>query len=158
MRGPRAILTALPILIATGCAPSADFASDQAAIRAVDSGMVDALNARDLDTWLGFVADDARMMPPNAPTVEGKEAIRQLLEGLLAIPTFTVTHHPGTIVVSRGGDLAYVSYAYELTVRDSQGTPVTEKGKDISIFRKQPDGSWKLVVDMWSTDEAPSQP
>ena len=98
------------------------------------------------------------MMPPNAPTDEGKDAIRQLLEGLLTIPSFIVAHHSGTIVVSRGGDLAYVSYAYELTIRDSQGTPVTEQGKDISVFSKQPDGSWKLAVDMWSPDQPSSQP
>jgi len=158
MRRPLAILTAVPILIATGCASSADPAADQAAISAIDSQMVAALNARDLETWLGFLTDDAKMMPPNAPTVEGKDAIRQLLEGLLTIPSFTVAHHPGTIVVSRGGDLAYVSYAYELTVIDSQGTPLTEKGKDISVFSKQPDGSWKLVVDMWSPDQPSSQP
>ena len=97
-------------------------------------------------------------MPPNAPTVEGKDAIRQFLGGFIAIPSFTVSHHPDTIVVSSGGDLAYLSYAYELTVRDSQGTPVIEKGKDVSVFRKQPDGAWKLVVDIWSPNQPPSHP
>ncbi len=158
MRRRLAILTVVPVLITTGCASSPDPAADQAAIRAIDTQMVAVLNARNLDAWLGFVTDDARMMPPNAPTVEGKEAIRQLLAGLLTIPSFTVSHHPGTIVVSRAGDLAYGSYACELTVRDAQGTAVTERGKDISLFRKQPDGSWKLVVDMWSADQPPSPP
>lgn len=30
--------------------------------------------------------------------------------------------------------------------------------KDLSVFKKQPDGSWKLLMDMWSSDEAPAKP
>jgi ketosteroid isomerase-like protein len=142
--------------LASGCAPSADPAAEQAAIRAIDSQMVAALNARDLDTWIGFLAEDARMMPPSAPPVEGKAAIRELAAGLLSLPDFSVTHHPpDRIVVSQSGDLAYISYAYELTVPGSEGASITEKGKDISIFQKQPDGSWKLVVDIWSPNQTP---
>jgi ketosteroid isomerase-like protein len=74
-----------------------------------------------------------------------------LISGLLSLPNFSVTHHPpDSIVVSRSGDLAYISYAYELSVPAPQGASITEAGKDISIFKKGADGAWKLVVDMWS--------
>ena len=162
MRRSRSLVGTLLISVATGCVPtgdpSGDPAADEAAIRAVDSQMVAALHARDLDMWLGFLAEDARMMPPDAPVVEGKTAIRGLIADLFSLPEFSVTHHPGVITVGRGGDLAYISYAYELTVPDSQGGSITEKGKDISVFRKQADGAWKLVVDMWSPNEPPPQP
>ena len=150
----------LLISVATGCAPTGDPVADEAAIRAVDSQMVAALRARDLDGWLDFLAEDARILPPNVPAVEGKTAIRELISGLLSLPDFSVTHHPGVITVGGGGDIAYISYSYELTVPDSQGGSITETGKNISIFRKQADGSWKLVVDMWSTNDSapPPQP
>jgi ketosteroid isomerase-like protein len=84
----------------------------------------------------------------------GKPAIRELIGGLLGLPDFSVTHHPAdTIVVSQSGDVAYVSYGYELTVPDEQGGSITETGKDISIFEKQ-DGTWKLVVDIWSPNNS----
>ncbi len=161
MRRSHSLVGTLLICVATGCVPpgdpAGDPAADEAAIRAVDSQMVAALHARDLDRWLGFLAEDARMMPPDAPVVEGKTAIRELIAGLLSLPEFSVTHHPGAITVGRGGDLAYISYAYELTVPDAQGGSITETGKDISVFRKQTDGSWKLVVDMWSPNEPAPQ-
>lgn len=114
--------------------------------------MVAALNARNLDGWLAHLADDAQMLPPGAPAVVGKPAIRQLLGGLLALQDFSVAHRGATVTVGIGGDLAYVQYAYELTVPDTAGGSTTERGKDLSVYRKRPDGTWALVVDMWSPD------
>jgi len=132
------------------CSSSVDTAAEEAAIRSVDTQMVEALNERDLESWIGHLAENARMMPPNEGIVEGKPAIRELIGGLLGLPDFSVTHQPAdTIVVSNSGDVAYVSYAYELTVPDEKGGSITEAGKDISIFEKR-DGAWKLVVDIWS--------
>lgn len=155
MRRCIAFVSTLQVLAAASCSPTPNPAADQAAIQAVDSQMVAALNARDLDRWLSFVSDDARMMPPNAPTVQSKAAIRQMLGGLLSLPNFSVTHYPAAITVARSGDLAYVSYAYELTVPGAAGASITEKGKDISVFQKRPDGTWALVVDMWNPDQPP---
>lgn len=139
-------------LVATSCTQRPDLTAEQAAIRTIDNQMVVALNARELDRWLTFVADDASMMPPNGAAVVGKEAIRAMLSELMAIPTFSVIHHPGAVEVSRSADMAYVRYSYELTMKDANGVAVTEKGKDVSIFRKQAGGSWKLLIDMWSSD------
>jgi uncharacterized protein (TIGR02246 family) len=151
MHRTAALLMAVSMLLIAGPAPAAGTTADDAAIRAVDAQMVAALNARDVDRWLGYFADNATMMPPNEPAVVGKAAIRKLVSGLLEIPSFAVAHHPGTLEVSRSGDLAYISYAYELTVKDAKGTPVTEKGKDISVYKKV-GASWKLLIDMWSSD------
>ena len=57
------------------------------------------------------------------------------------------------VMVSKGGDLAYVRYSYDLTFKGPTGSPVTEKGKDISIYEKAADGSWRLAVDMWSENQ-----
>ena len=119
-------------------------AADAVAIRKVDAEMVSALNARDVDRWLTFFASDAKMLPPDAPAVVGKEAIRKMIAEYLAAAGFAVAHHLESVVVSKGGDLAYVSYSYDM------GNPVTETGKDISLYRKESDGSWKLIIDMWS--------
>jgi uncharacterized protein (TIGR02246 family) len=117
--------------------------------------MVAAGNAHDIDAWLAFIADDARMLPPGAPPVVGKDAIRDLVNAFMSAGV-VVTHNLEDVVVSKGGDLAYVSYSYELTFTGPEGTPVTETGKDISIYKKDADGSWKLAIDMWSENETHS--
>jgi ketosteroid isomerase-like protein len=129
-----------------------DLEAEKAAIYKVDSMLVATLNARDLETWMTFLADDIKMMPPNAPVIEGKDAIRPMVEELLKIPDFYVSHKPYAVVVSEEGDMAYIWYAYELTVGEEAGTPIVDKGKDISIYRKQRNGSWKLVVDIWNNN------
>jgi len=125
--------------------------ADKTAIRELDREMVDALNARDIDRYLSFFADEAIWMPPNSPAVVGKASIRELVSQLLEIPDYTVTHHPHTIKVSISGDLAYLFYVYEFLVKEAKGETVIERGKDISVFEKI-DGSWKLVIDMWNSD------
>ena len=150
------VLTAPLVMIliaAPGCTSNAtNLAEDETAIRQIDSAIVAAGNAHDIDAFLDILADDARMLPPGAPPVVGKEAIRDVVTAMMS-PEFAVAHDLGEVVVSKGGDLAYVSYSYELTYMGPEGTPVTETGKDISIYKKVADGSWQLAIDMWSTNE-----
>jgi uncharacterized protein (TIGR02246 family) len=126
-----------------------DGAAERAAVRQVDHDMVAAANAHDLDAWLAFVADDAQFLPPGSPPVVGKEALGDLVTEFMAADVL-VKHDLEDVVVSKGGDLAYVSYAYEFTVTGPEGTRTTETGRDISIYKKDADGSWKLAVDIWN--------
>jgi uncharacterized protein (TIGR02246 family) len=128
---------------------------DQAAIRALDAEMVAALNARDFDRYMSCLSGDATWMPPNQPAIGGKAAIGELVSDLFDIPDFIVAHYPTAIEVSDSGDLAVMTYTYEFTVTDSEGTAVTEKGKDVSVFKKV-DGAWRLFMDMWSPDSPPA--
>ena len=153
MKKPFPVLVALLVLAASGCAPKVDIEAERAAIRTLDDQMVAAINAGDLAAWLAFFTDDATMMPPNAPAVVGKEAIREFAAEVIASPDFAVAHKLGKVEVSRSGDLAYLSYAYELTLNDPEGNPVTDRGKDISVLKKQPDGAWKIVIDIWNSNQ-----
>jgi uncharacterized protein (TIGR02246 family) len=153
MRKPALLLPLLPVVTLAACAAGeVDIAAEEAAVRQVDHDIVVAGNAHDIEGLLECVADDARMLPPNAPPVVGKDAIRDVAAAMLS-PEFEVRHDLDEVVVSRGGDLAYVSYSYELTFTGPEGTPVTETGKDISIYKKDASGSWKLAIDMWSSNE-----
>ena len=155
MRVLTAPLTVLMIAIA-GCTSSdTDVAAEEEAVRQVDSEIVAAINANNIDAMLAFYAEDARMLPPGAQPVVGKDAIRDLANAFVSAGV-VVTHNLEEVVVSKGGDLAYVSYSYELSFTGPEGTPVTETGKDITIYKKAADGSWKLAIDMWSENETNS--
>ena len=77
-------LVVLLIAVAGCTSNEADVAADEAAIRQVDRDMVAAGNAHDIDAWLAFIADDARMLPPGAPPVVGKDAIRDLVNAFMS--------------------------------------------------------------------------
>jgi ketosteroid isomerase-like protein len=56
------------------------------------------------------------------------------------------------VEVAKAGDLAYVSGTYEETMTDASGKPGKDRGKYLEIFRKQTDGTWKCIRDIWNSD------
>jgi ketosteroid isomerase-like protein len=91
-------------------------------------------------------------MPPNIPALTTKEAIRGLWQSMLGSQGFSGHWTATRVEVARSGDLASVSGNYEFTEKDAGGAPMTDKGKYLEVWKKQADGSWKCVVDMFSSD------
>ncbi len=127
-------------------------AADEATIREADSAWSAAEGARDLDRLLSYYAPDASVFPPNAPIVTGLEAIRKSLVQDFATPDWTLSWKTARVEVSRGSDLGYASGTYEFTSKDAKGNPVTDHGKYLTVWKKQADGKWKAVADMYSSD------
>jgi len=53
------------------------------------------------------------------------------------------------------GDLGYTYGNYVFTTKDKEGKAISHYGKYMSVWKKQKDGSWKVVVDMGNTSPAP---
>ncbi|HSY63893.1 MAG TPA: hypothetical protein VK829_04810 [Terriglobales bacterium] len=68
------LLLVLAVLSST-LAFGKDASRDEQAIRALDAPWSQAAGAKDLDQTLSFYADDASMLPANAPIASGKDAI-----------------------------------------------------------------------------------
>jgi len=78
-RGIRAVFgLALSVIFCLGCGRSAPDTrpDDERAIRAADAATLKAAQAKDIDGVTANYADDASWLPPNAPIVTGKAAIR----------------------------------------------------------------------------------
>ena len=103
-----------------------------------------------MEKAISYYTDDAVVMPPNIPTLTGKQSIRTLWKSLLEAPGFAGGWKATKADVS--GDLSYVTGTYEITGTDDSGKAMTDKGKYLKVWKKQPDGSWKCVADMFSSD------
>jgi len=151
----RSLLVLLLLALATACqtqATSDTRATDEAALKKLDDEWSKAAGARDVDKTISYYSDDAVVMPPNIPTLTGKEPIRTLWKSMLESPGFSGGWKATKVEVARSGDLAYVSGTYEFNEKDDSGNPMTDKGKYLEIWKKQADGSWKCVADMFSSD------
>ena len=102
-----------------------------------------------LEKILSYWAEDAIVMPPGQ-IFRGKAAIRNMLLQTAKIPGFKISWEPLSVTVSRSGDLAFLIERNQITVNDTTGKPVTQYNKDVTIWRKQSDGSWKNIVDTWN--------
>jgi ketosteroid isomerase-like protein len=94
------------------------------------------------------------MLPPNMPMVTGKQAVRAVWAQLMGNgnPGFTVSWESSKAEVSRSGDFAYDIGTYQLTMNDPQGKPNSDRGKYMVVWKKQADGKWKAVGDMFKSD------
>ena len=142
------------LLLASACnqqTPADTRAADESAIRDLDAKWSKTAAANDLEGTVSYYSDDASLLPPNAPIATGKQAIRAVWASLLG-PDVAVSWQVSKVEVSRSGDLAYVMGVYMLTLKDSQGKPVTDHGKLVEVWKKQADGKWKSVADIFNSD------
>jgi len=139
-----------------GCRPAADQSATAAEeVRAADLAWAQAFARKDLAGYLAFVDSTASIQQPNGPMVTGTAAIRALIEGFYALPNLSGTWQPTSVQASRCGDWAYTTGTYQLSYSDPSGKAVTERGKYVEIWRKQVDGSWKMVVESFNSDLPP---
>jgi ketosteroid isomerase-like protein len=106
----------------------------------------------DLEATLAYWADDAVMMAPGQAPLRGKDAIRKFVESSSAIPGFSIKWEPLEAHVSPSGEMAYLIERNLVSYQDSTGATLSESNKVVTVWRKQPDGSWKNVIDMWNAD------
>ena len=155
-QGNTAIIAAF-LLLALGCnrtpqQPASTQPADEAAVRQTDENWSKAAQSKKVDDWVAFYSDDAVLLPPNDKKASGKEDVRKYIGELLMLPGLALSWEPAKVEVALSGDLAYTQGSYQLTTTDAKGKPATDRGKTLEIWKKQADGTWKCVADMWSSD------
>jgi ketosteroid isomerase-like protein len=93
-------------------------------------------------------------MVSGAPAMAGKEAIRRYVAGAFAIPDFSISWATDRVWVAKSGDVAYATGTTRISMTGADGKPVVENDKAVTVWRKEPDGSWKCVVDIGSSSGA----
>lgn len=125
--------------------------ADEAAIRAASAEWNKASEAKDLDKAVSYYADDAVFLVDKGALVKGKDAIRMVWKDVLAPTAPTLSFTTTFVEVARSGDIAYEYGTAEFTSKDKKGKPVVEKAKYATVWKKQPNGAWKAVLDMDNT-------
>ena len=123
-------------------------AVDIAAIRATDSAFATAMGAGDAAGVAAIYLPDAHLLPPDAASIEGREAIQQFVAGFLS--AYHVTIAVSADEIEGRGDLAYARghYTMDGTPKAAGTPPLHEEGKFLEVLRRQPDGTWRYAVDM----------
>jgi ketosteroid isomerase-like protein len=63
-----------------------------------------------------------------------------------------MSFRPSGVAVAKSGDVAYTYGTYDLSVTGPDGKPMTDKGKYVTVYKKQADGSWKAALDTFNSD------
>ncbi len=151
---PIAALTLSGLL--AGCASTGSSHADaSAAAHQAHDNFVAAINSNQLEPFLATLSDDAVFMPPGAPRLIGKPAIKYWAQGYLeAYQTHWVKTTLEFVVLD---GWAFEQYAYESTdTPRAGGEVVRDTGKGIIIYRLSDDGVWRVARDAWNSDHPPA--
>src|SRR5215210_6932086 len=107
--------------------------------------MVDAFNRRDLDAFMALYEPEASLVFEPGQVASSPKEIHAAMGGFLALEGRMEIEPELTVV--RADDIALVSAALTIDGTDPDGEPVTMSGKTTDMARRQPDGTWRWVID-----------
>jgi uncharacterized protein (TIGR02246 family) len=108
------------------------------------AALADRLGAGDVDGALALYEPDATFAPQPGAQVSGLGSIREALEQFAALrPTLV-----GEIEkVLEADDVALVTNRWTLHGTGPDGAPLEMAGVSADVMRRQPDGTWRILVD-----------
>lgn len=142
--GMKKLITIL--LFTTACAHiTSDIqpGSAEPAVRRMAREFGDAANSGNIDGMMAIYANDAVLLPPGAPEMRGRAAIRQFWSGLVAAKPHVTLN---TQQVIESGDMATEIGTYELIIGGK-----TETGKYALTWRRA-NGEWRAIVDIFNSN------
>ena len=135
---------------AVACARSVNVEQERNALLALDREW--SQTTKDMNKFVSYYASNASAYPPGMPVATGSAAIMNAFMTMSSTPGFALKWTPLRAEVSAAGDVGYTVGAYEASMNGA-----TEKGKYVSVWKKQPDGTWKVAEDIFNAD-APAGP
>jgi uncharacterized protein (TIGR02246 family) len=147
--------TALAIMM-SGCAKApgpADAASVKTALQADEKNWLDEFKKGNLEAIAGHYADDAYFATSAGPAANGSTQIRRFFANGLTDKSFKITLSSDKMDVAASGDLAYSRGHFSEQYTDPKtGKVMSDSGSFLSVYKKQEDGSWKMVEDFAVSD------
>lgn len=143
----KAMANAAPVTQAGTKAAEAD-------IRKGDEAFFAAVKAGDAEAIASLYSADAISMPANSPPLKGHDGILKFNQDFLKLPQLTMTGGSETVGFSDDGTLAYDAGKYSVSFADAKGRTIRDEGKFLNVL-KRVDGQWKVVIDAFSSNQAP---
>ena len=146
MRRAAVLACLLALAASVARAQAAEVEATKRAIRIADLELAKAVADRSLQTFVSLVDDDAIFFGKGV--ARGKNAVSKAWLPFFTDRTLFLKWYPTQVEISSSGDLGYSIGEYERTSKDAAGYPASVTGNYVSIWRKQADGRWKIVLDI----------
>jgi uncharacterized protein (TIGR02246 family) len=152
MKTTYAVILCVLLLLVSACAQKVNDPADVQAIKNLDATFDKSYNAGKAEALVADIySNDAVRFIPNAPSAVGKDAIRASFQ-----KQFDQFSYEGRVItedVRISGDLAVSKGTYEdKSSLKAGGHSAQDKGKWVTVFQRQTDGSWKALWDIANSD------
>lgn len=111
-----------------------------------------SVNAGDLQTWIELWDENGMSLPPDALAKAGKSTL--FADNVEAFKSLKFDMKICCEEAAISGNFGFVrgQFSYTVKPKDGSGSPFDLKGKFLTVFRKQADGTWRIYRDMYNRD------
>ncbi len=121
----------------------------QSAIDQANRGFVEAYNRGDAAGAVQVYTEDATILPPGSPRVQGRDGIQSFWQSVMDSGVRAVELRTDDLEVA--GEMAREIGTATLTVAGEDGAEQTATAKFVVVWKRQ-DGAWRWHTDIWNTD------
>jgi ketosteroid isomerase-like protein len=111
-----------------------------------------AVNSGDTDRRLALFADGAIVLPDNGRLTRMTDSVKAVWKSWDDSWIFRIKDLKH-VEIALSDDIAYTINEYFYTWHAKDGQPEWHKTKNIHIWRKQVNGSWRLHADIWNSSK-----
>lgn len=153
----RNVAALLIVLLAGSVVPAGEAAppqaTDEAAVLLQLDRDFDAASAQNgAEAWVAYFGDHGAILQPSAPPLSGPDAIRAAMNPVFTRPGSSLRWQPTRAEILIPGALGYTLGRYQRRRNGDDGRPMLQHGTYFTLWRKQPEGSWKIAADTGQPD------
>ncbi|HEY7461169.1 MAG TPA: DUF4440 domain-containing protein [Gemmatimonadota bacterium] len=145
----------LAFLLLVGCGASVNLEAEKAAVKQADADFSKTSESRDFQAFLTFVSDSATFYSNGGRILRGKQEVGEQWKPLFDPAGPALAWQPTDSDVASSGDLGYSRGVWKISQDGPEGRR-EGTGKYVTIWRKEADGKWRVVVDIGNPDEQPA--
>jgi ketosteroid isomerase-like protein len=119
---------------------------DLTTVEGLKAELVHAFERGDAARAASLYEPGARLLPPGAGVITGADAVLAFFEKRIAAGSDGGELE--TVRLDEYGDVAVEEGRYGRRAGDQ----LLDSGKYLAVFRRQPDGTWRCMTDMWNSD------
>ncbi|MDF2889842.1 MAG: hypothetical protein K0R80_209 [Clostridia bacterium] len=101
-----------------------------------------------LETWVSYFAEDGVMVASQGEDIKGREAIYNAMIKSFSLPSYSLRWEPIDAKISEDGSIGYTYGKYVRKYTEDDGNEAISTGKYTTVWQKQGDGSYKIVLDI----------
>ena len=145
------------LFLASACTTAAeraspDYEADKTTIRSILKEAMAAHHAGDAQRWAALFTSDGLLLPEGFPTVSGTDSLQGWARHFFGTHESRLTIEALEIEVAGDWAFSHDRISGSLTPK-AGGAPLDLRAKELAVFRRQEDGSWKVARLIYNSDE-----
>lgn len=120
------------------------------AIEKAISTFTAAFNAKDAAAMANLYLEDASLLPPGSPRIQGRDNIQAFWQAFIQAGGSDATLE--IVQLESSGDMACEIGSFEANLPVPQGGTARATGKYVVIWKRQADGSARMAVDIFNAN------